>query len=212
MTTVQEYIRQAKRYVSQMLLFLVKKIVNLHGDPRHIASGFALGVFVGMTPTMGAQMAIAAPLAALFKWNVCAAMMGVWITTPATAPFIYGTTYLVGRKIVMWWTGKPLPLRFRLREIPAILSKTPRIFSALTVGGILIGLPAAVVSYYLAYFLIQEYRKDKEKVITYIKNTWLMRWLHITHEHLTHPEHKTEEDSPHDHDTPSSNDLRNTRE
>ncbi len=76
----------------------------------------------------------------------------------------------------------------------------------------MIGLPVAFVSYYLAYFLIQEYRKDKEKVLTYLKNTWLMRWLHIKHEHLMHLEHKTEEDSPHDHDTPSSNDHENTRE
>ncbi len=79
---MREYIRQAKRYASQTLLFLVKKIVNLHGDPRHIALGFALGVFIGITPTIGAQMAIAAPLAALFKWNVCAAMIGVWYYVP----------------------------------------------------------------------------------------------------------------------------------
>lgn len=68
-----------------------------------------------MTPTMGIQMLIAGFLAAVLKWNPISAMMGIWITTPVTAPVIYGTTF--GAKIYTCFTGDRLPLRFRLRDI-----------------------------------------------------------------------------------------------
>ncbi|GAK60286.1 hypothetical protein U27_00177 [Candidatus Vecturithrix granuli] len=150
----------------------IHALSSIQGDPRNIAKGFALGIFVGMTPTMGIQMAIAAFLAALLKWNPISAMMGVWITTPATAPAIYGVTYLVGAKIYTSLTDQRLPMSFRVRELPEMLAKTPKIFTALTIGGVLLGLPLAIVSYYAALFFIKEYRKDKEK----LKKT-LRGWL-----------------------------------
>lgn len=166
-----------RRYFSkQMIMTLLSRGIHalsmIQGEPRNIAKGLALGIFVGMTPTMGIQMLIAGFFAALFKWSPISAMMGVWITTPATAPVIYGTTYIVGAKVYMYYTGYRLPLRFRLRDLSDTLAKTPKIFSALTIGGVLLGLPLAIVSYYAALFLIEEYRKDKEK----LKKT-LKRWL-----------------------------------
>jgi uncharacterized protein (DUF2062 family) len=39
--------------------------------------GFAFGIFIGMTPTMGIQMPIAVFIAALIKWSKISAAFGV---------------------------------------------------------------------------------------------------------------------------------------
>lgn len=151
-----------------------EQFVKTRGEPREIALGFALGIFIGMTPTLGFQIAIAAFLAALLGWSKIPAAMGVWISNPATAPFVYGTTYLVGAKVLTLFTGESLPMRFTLSEMPEMLSKAPRIFFALTIGGVLLGLPLAVASYYISYTVIWTYQeklkeKLKEKVAARVK-------------------------------------------
>ena len=46
-----------------------------------------------------------------------------------------------------------------------MLKNTPVIFGALTLGGILIGLPLAVLSYYLSFAAVNKYQQSvKEKV------------------------------------------------
>ncbi len=73
------------------------KFIRLRAAPDEIAKGVALGVFIGMTPTFGFQMAIAVFFAFLLKENKLAAALGVWITNPITAPFIYALEYESGR-------------------------------------------------------------------------------------------------------------------
>lgn len=82
-------LRQAK-------LMLVR-FIRLRGEPDEIAKGIALGIFIGMTPTFGLQMVIAIFLAYLLKENRLAALVGVWVTNPVTAPVIYAIEYEVGR-------------------------------------------------------------------------------------------------------------------
>ncbi|HKL26252.1 MAG TPA: DUF2062 domain-containing protein [Desulfuromonadales bacterium] len=85
-------LRQAK-------LILVR-FVRLRGEPDEIAKGVALGIFIGMTPTFGLQMIIAIFLAFLLKENRLAALVGVWVTNPVTAPVIYAIEYEIGRIIL----------------------------------------------------------------------------------------------------------------
>jgi uncharacterized protein (DUF2062 family) len=140
------------------------RFVKLRGCPKEIARGFAVGLFVGMSPTMGAQMFIAVPLAALFKSNKLAAAAGVWITNPLTAPFIYGLTYLVGARII----GVSGQIKAGLTDGPTFMefiAKAPEIFWVMTVGGVVVGLPLALVGYYLSFSAITRYRaKIQQKV------------------------------------------------
>lgn len=76
------------------------RFVRLRGAPDDIAKGMALGVFIGMTPTLGFQMVIAVFAAMIFRENRLAAGLGVWITNPVTAPFIYLAEYEVGRLLL----------------------------------------------------------------------------------------------------------------
>ena len=135
------------------------RFLKIKGDPREIALGMALGLFVGMSPFMGIQMAVAVFLAAIFKWNKISAAIGVWISNPLTAPFIYPLTYLVGSKLFGYQKPFKLPEEFDFDYILTIIRSTPDILFILIAGGIVIGLPLAVAGYYFSYAAITEYRK-----------------------------------------------------
>ena len=145
---------------------LYERFIRIRGAPREVALGFALGIFVGMTPTVGVQTPIAIFLAALFKWSKLAAAIGVWISNPVTVPIIYGVTYFIGAKLLNLEPVVNMPLSPTWSTLKAMLQKAPQAFGAMTVGGGLIGVPLAIISYYLAYAAVDKYQKDvKEKLV-----------------------------------------------
>jgi uncharacterized protein (DUF2062 family) len=162
----------ANSFVYKIFQMPYRRFLKIRGEAREIALGFALGLFVGITPTMGIQMIIAVFFAALFKWNKISAAIGVWISNPLTAPVIYSITYLLGAGIL------GLKNSFRLSDLQGItavveiLKKAPEILVALVIGGIVLGFPIAVLGYYLSYAAIRRYRegikrklrKQKEKI------------------------------------------------
>lgn len=136
------------------------RFLKIRGNPREIALGFALGVFVGMTPFMGLHTAIAVPLAALFKWNKFSAALAVWISNPLSAPAIYGITYYTGAKVLFIQDAYKLPAEFSIDALFYTLRSAPEIIGILTVGGIVIGLPLAALGYYFSLKAILEYRES----------------------------------------------------
>lgn len=140
-------------------------VMTIHGHPREIALGLALGLFVAMTPTLGFQMIIAVFLATVFRWNRFSAAAGVWLSNPLTAPFIYGLAYLVGAW-VLGFENNGLPKGVDVHHIDVLLRKAPGIIWALTVGGLILGIPVAILGYYLSFSAIEKYRaalKDKRE-------------------------------------------------
>ena len=148
-----------KAGVSKVFRRVYDRFVKIRGKPREIALGFALGIFIGMTPTMGIQMPIAVFIAALFKCSKISAVFGVWITNPITAPFIYGITYIVGAKLLELKAAMTLPEDLTWGIVREMLKNAPVIFGALTVGGILIGLPLSILSYFLSYSAVNKYQQ-----------------------------------------------------
>ncbi|HDI60010.1 MAG TPA: DUF2062 domain-containing protein [Desulfobacteraceae bacterium] len=141
-----------------------ERFVKLRGCPKEIARGFAVGLFIGFMPILGAQMLIAVPLAALFKSNKLAAAAGVWITNPVTAPVIYGLTYVLGSKL----TGISGRLAAGFAEpmtLMDVVAQAPHVFWTLTIGGIVVGLPVAVASYYLSLAAVIRYRERIQQKI-----------------------------------------------
>jgi uncharacterized protein (DUF2062 family) len=141
--------------------FLKKCFVRLAGQkgcPREIALGFALGIFIGMSPFFLCHTVTALLLAAVFGWNRVSAAVGVLITNPVTLPFFYGLNYQVG----LWLTGPkmdiPFPQTFNLETFLWVVQSAPRLLWVMTLGGIVTGLPLAVAGYALALWAIRRYR------------------------------------------------------
>jgi uncharacterized protein (DUF2062 family) len=138
-----------------------ERFLKIRGTPREIGLGFALGVFLAFSPTMGAQMAIAVFVAALLKWNKLSAAVGVWVSNPLTAPLLYTLTYLTGAWILQ--IGNKPPSATALESPSAfitLLQKTPDILYALLLGGVILGLPAAMAGYLFAYTAVKKYQDD----------------------------------------------------
>lgn len=131
--------------IRQMKLNLIR-FLRLRGTPDEIAKGFALGVFIGMTPTFGVQMILAVFAAILLKENKIAAVIGVWITNPLTAPFIYAAEYEVGRLLL----GSDRPQLIRHFSPETITKFGWDVLLPLSCGSVLLGVLCAVLAYALA--------------------------------------------------------------
>lgn len=137
-----------------------KRFLKIRGKPREIAKGFALGLFVGMTPFFGLHTVIAVPLAALFKWNKISAAISVWFTNAATAPIIYSITYLVGARIIGIQKGFNWADINSFSAVYQLIVKAPEIVWAMIVGGVVLGLPLAIAGYYIIFFVMKRYQEN----------------------------------------------------
>ncbi|MCP4691776.1 MAG: DUF2062 domain-containing protein [Desulfobacterales bacterium] len=143
-----------------------KRFLKIRGNPHEIALGFALGLFVGMTPFMGLQTLIAVPIAALFKLNKIAAAAAVWISNPLTAPVIYPITYWIGSRFVTFKKAYELPNELTYTFLVNIIKKAPEVVWSLVVGGVIVGIPLALIGYYFSFNAIVKYRERiKEKLV-----------------------------------------------
>ncbi|NOX58230.1 MAG: DUF2062 domain-containing protein [Planctomycetes bacterium] len=95
--------------------FVVRRVLHADDTPHRIALGVGLATFVGFTPTMGLQTAIALGLAALLRANKAVCIPIVWITNPLTFVPIYGACWWLGAMIL---PGSKLPA-----EQAAVLTK-----------------------------------------------------------------------------------------
>lgn len=125
-------------------------LVRLRKSPDEIAKGLALGVLVGMTPTFGFQMIIAVFLAFLLRENRIAALVGVWVTNPLTAPIIYALEYESGR-LLLGMEHARLPAEF---SFAAFKSLGFEVLLPLSVGSLIYGFLCASLTYALTLRLI----------------------------------------------------------
>ncbi len=154
--------REERESLNYSLKRAYERFLKIRGSPREIALGFALGLFIGMTPTIGFQMPIAIFVAALFRWNKISAALAVWITNPVTAPFIYSFSYFVGAKMLGF---KIAPKLLTGLDFSTLKEASAKIFLATTVGGVVVGIPLALLGYYLALSAVQGYQtKLKHRV------------------------------------------------
>lgn len=135
-------------------------IRKMDGDPHQIASGYSLGIFIGMMPLVGVKAIIAVTIASFFKWNKLAAGIGVFNINPITAPFFFGLNFLIGKQI----TGCGLPFGFSeglsFNFFKQIFMNSPKVLLTLAIGGFILGIPFAFFAYHLSYFTIRKFKKQ----------------------------------------------------
>lgn len=85
--------RRSARYVGL-------RLIRLQASPHRIALGAAAGIFAAITPFLGAQMALAALLAAMLGGSKRAAVLGTFIGNPLSWPAIWVGTYGLGRAMM----------------------------------------------------------------------------------------------------------------
>jgi uncharacterized protein (TIGR03546 family) len=133
-----------------------ERFISLKGDPASIAAALAIGVFVGVTPTIPFHTAIIVIVGLLFRLNITAAYLGSWIiSNPVTIPLLYLSQYELGRILL----GMD-PYRFDLAEysLGAIATMGWRVILPLLTGGIVMAPLCAVPAYFISRWLITAIR------------------------------------------------------
>lgn len=111
---------------------------------KTFAGGLALGLFIGCTPTMGAQIILAAVAAYFLRLNIPIALAGSLITNPFTAAIIYPLEYQLG----VWLVGVPEPRE--LEGYSGMLRNFARYAKPLWIGSLVAGGALAALAYGLA--------------------------------------------------------------
>jgi uncharacterized protein (DUF2062 family) len=150
----------SERWVNwkRSLRLLYLRLLRLKGHPREVAGGMAIGVFVGMTPTVPLHTFLAVSIAFLLKKSKLAAAAGVWISNPLLLPWVYILDYKVGRVIL----GKNVP-PFAVSDfsISHLIKLGWEISCPLFIGGFITGLLFAIPSFFIARQLILLYREKR---------------------------------------------------
>ena len=115
-----------------------------------IAGGLALGLFIGCTPTMGAQIILAGLTAYFLKVNIPMALAGSLVTNPFTAALVYPLEYQLG----VWLVGVPEPRE--LEGYTDLLRNFARYAKPLWIGSLVAGGVAASLAYGLVTLLWKE--------------------------------------------------------
>jgi len=138
------------------------KFRRLQGDPRKVALGAAIGIFIGITPTLPFHTFLILGLAPLFRASVIAAYLGIWVSNPLTWVPQYLLAYEVGAFLL--FRGEPLRIPAQA-NLAAFLDLLWRGGLALQVGGLIIAVLPAIASYFLTLWAIKRYRQRRARSI-----------------------------------------------
>lgn len=134
------------------------RIMRLGATPHCIAMGLALGIFVGFMPIVPFQTVVVLTLAFIFKGNKIAAALGTWISNPIDLPFFYYGLYLVG-KWVLPINGPGFDPKHL--EMSQLIASGWGLFAMMLTGGLILGIPAAIITYFAARRMVIVYRKRR---------------------------------------------------
>ena len=164
------------------LRFVKFRILHVDDSPERIARGIAVGVFIAYLPLMGIQMVLAWAAAAMFKANKIMAVLGVWVSNPATAILVYYPSYRLGRWLLGFAPHKPeidpeqlenlfeetLSLYRLIMEFHSaafwkeVSSALMKIGLETFIGGVIIGFFVAKAAHWLSYHGVIYYRRRKQ--------------------------------------------------
>jgi len=135
----------------------VERLKKLQGDPHYVAMGMAIGVFVGITPTMPFHTVIAVLLAFILRGSKASAALGVWFCNPITAPLFYLGSYKTG----MFIFGNSAPFDIKYESVLELLKLGMDVTMAMIVGGIILGILPGIASYFITRKIITTVRSRR---------------------------------------------------
>jgi len=171
-------LRDAWRRLKQIVLH---NILHLDDTPHRIAWGVFIGAIIAFTPTLGLQIVLYIPIAALLRANKLSGIPILFISNPLTAVPLYYTTWKVGAAVLQpehevtratiqqWLTdaGRTLKTEGAGGLLEAdFWSSAGRLLAStgveLWVGGLLCGIVVAVPIYFVTRWGINAVRHLRE--------------------------------------------------
>jgi uncharacterized protein (DUF2062 family) len=131
---------------------------RLQDTPQKIAWGMFLGVFIGVTPTVPFHTVAVLFLAPLCRVSPVAALIRMFVMNPITMAPMYYAAYKVGAAVMF----RDAPLHFpETFDVTSLLDLLWRGGLALQVGGVILALPSALLSYFLSLWVVKRLHRAK---------------------------------------------------
>ncbi|MCX5870241.1 MAG: DUF2062 domain-containing protein [Deltaproteobacteria bacterium] len=159
--------------LKRIVKYYYLKFMRMKGDPQSLAIGTAIGVFIGITPTMPLHTILIIPLTIITRTSTIAALLGsLLVCNPITYVPQYYLATIVGNALT------PYELSWaRIKEVLDILLQHPGLQKSLealvglgyeaaivlVVGGTVLALPCALASYFLSLRLFIKIRQKREQ-------------------------------------------------
>ena len=138
---------------------LYQRFIRLQGKPRDLAFGLAIGVFIGVTPTIPFHTLLIVLFCFLLKKNITAAYLGSWlISNPLTIPFFYVTQYGLGKFILGDGYPRCLVPEYSLLHL---IQRGGEVIIPLLTGGFIMAPFFAVPTYFIAHNILRTVRKNR---------------------------------------------------
>lgn len=146
--------------------FYYLKLIRLRGEPRYLAKGVALGVFIGITPTIPFHTVLILGLAMLLRASKISSLLASWVVSnPLTFFAQYYFSWLLGRLIfpghLSWQKINSVMHSIEegagfLEIIHKIATLGTKAIAAMVAGGCLLALPFTVAGYFVSLNIFQK--------------------------------------------------------
>lgn len=145
------------RLSKQEFILKVKQLLRENTTPEQIALGAAVGVFIGLSPFYGLHTVIALGFALIVRQaNKIALLLGIQISFPPLVPLIYFAEYKIGKVLLL--RNEEYSGKFFDPEL-SLAAKMNIKFFTLLLGSVILGILAAVCTYFTTIILVRKYRE-----------------------------------------------------
>ena len=137
---------------------LLRHVLHLQETPRRTALAFAVGVFIAFSPAYGLHTAMVVLCTWLFGLNFVALLTGALVNNPWTIVPILVATYWTGA----WLLGNTETPSFNWDDLSfgGIYEQVLPYLIPFLLGGFVLSVIGALLSYPVAYLLISQYRSS----------------------------------------------------
>jgi uncharacterized protein (DUF2062 family) len=145
------------RRLGRLAKLLYARVVRVNASPHRVASGVAVGVWLGVFPTFGLAGPLAYLLAWVFRFNKAGAVAGAAVMNPLTSPFFWALSAMVGAAFT--GTGwREIYGRIRDESYVWALSRTTFLYF---VGNLAVATATAALAYGAAFVAVRAREKRR---------------------------------------------------
>ena len=131
---------------------MIELFVREPGSTRRVALSVSLGLFMGLAPIWGFQIAATLLVAHVTRLSKTVAVVAAHISVPFMIPFIVYASLLIGRLALGEHAGPITTLELAPRDVPAWI-----------IGSLLLATATAIVGGALAYLLVSGTRRMRRR-------------------------------------------------
>ena len=164
--------------------YMMARIKRLPDSPKNISFGVAIGVFVSFSPFFGVHVLLAFLIARSLRVNILAAVLGTFMGNPITFPIIAALNFGIGDLFINVSTEEVssksflqqlvdvsyafsgnvgMMMRGKSTDFSTVLEFFYGIFLPYLVEGLILGVVAGVMSYFIMLPMIVTYKARKAR-------------------------------------------------